>query len=150
MVSGLTRITWGLAVALVASGCIHDGGRELTRQKAQLRSGRPTGTGVSIICLIANPQAWDGKRVLVQGYMMVGRQEGGAVLYLSREDARHGIGKNSLALDFEERQWETGFVKTLDRKWVIIEGVFDETYTGHLDTTAGGIRTVTLIKQNPW
>src|SRR5947209_18694060 len=52
---------------------------------------------VSLIQLIANPQAYDGKTVRIIGFLHLEFE--GNVIYLHNEDFRYGIEKNGLWID---------------------------------------------------
>ncbi len=51
---------------------------------------------VSLISLIANPLAHDGKHVSVEGYLVYGH---GATLYIDRDAFDHGLDQNAVKVD---------------------------------------------------
>jgi hypothetical protein len=89
---------------------------------------------VSIIRLIANPDAYDGKFVRIIGFVRF-EFEGNAI-YVHEEDYKQGLRKNGLWLSMEER-------KELDRKYALIEGVFNAKDRGHFGLWSGSIGKVT-------
>ncbi len=103
--------------------------------------GRPDGPIVdaSLIQLIANPDLYDGKPVRAQGFLHVEFE--GTALYLSRDDANHLIARNGLWISFGQDP-EGGAPEQSNRKFVLIEGVFDKELHGHKGLWSGGIRGV--------
>lgn len=57
----------------------------------------PRDMAVSLIQLIANPAAFDGKRVLLTGYVVLEAEN--TAVYLHESDARYGIARNGLWLE---------------------------------------------------
>ena len=88
---------------------------------------------VSIVQLIANPAAYDGKVVQVFGFVRF-EFEGSAV-YLHQDDYRHSLYKNGLWLSMKEQ-------KELDQNYALIEGVFNARNRGHLGLWSGSIEKV--------
>lgn len=94
---------------------------------------------VSIVDLIANPLAYDGKQVQVIGYLVL-EFEGNSV-YLHREDYEMNISRNglwvSLAKDASkaESQCKSG-------NYVLLLGKFNANNRGHMDMWSGSIENV--------
>ncbi|MDP3543694.1 MAG: hypothetical protein Q8T11_14595 [Elusimicrobiota bacterium] len=98
---------------------------------------------VSLIQLIANPKAYDGKLVRVTGYVRL-EFEGNGV-FLHSEDYKYRITKNGLWIDAPEniRKSPKTFKKEFNRKFVLIEGTFSATMKGHKDAWSGSIQKIT-------
>lgn len=116
---------------------------------------------VSIIRLIADPDAYDGKKIRVEGYLHI-RFENNA-LYLSKEDGDHLMGKNGLwisvdsSVELQAIKKGGGFevpaegIKYFDAKYVLLEGIFDKSKLGHLGAYSGTIANVTrIMEQTRW
>ena len=104
---------------------------------------------VSLIRLIATPQEFNGKRVVVMGVPRIEFESNG--LYLHREDYDQGLTKNALWLAVPEDkrdEWEA-----LEGKHVLVEGTFSAENTGHFGMYSGSIGKITrfqlLQRENP-
>jgi len=97
---------------------------------------------VSMIQLIANPKHYDGKVVRVSGFVKL-EFEGNAI-YLHEDDYKHAILKDGLWIDVTEdmRKHEA----ELDQKYLLIEGTFDATDTGHMGLFSGSIKKITRCR----
>jgi hypothetical protein len=96
---------------------------------------------VSMIQLIANPEKFDGKTVVLTGFMNL-EFEGNA-LYLHRDDFVYGQMKNGLGLTLSE-----GLAKSVSRwtrHYVRVEGVFNAREAGHFGMYSGAIEQVTRV-----
>jgi hypothetical protein len=112
---------------------------------------------VSIIQLIATPDLFHGKKVVVTGYLTIGFEDN--VLYLGEEDARVGNFKNGLwvgyAKDLSSREDLAEYddyyrrLKPYAKSYVSIEATFDAKNTGHLDCCSGELLAVTRIYPAP-
>lgn len=93
---------------------------------------------VSIIRLIATPEAYDGKPVRVIGYARIVFE--GSAVYIHAEDDKRSIAKNGVWLDIGK----TGLNKyrSMDGKYVLIEGRFDAKNNGHHDAFSGTIENI--------
>lgn len=95
---------------------------------------------VSMIRLIANPEKFEGKKVLIVGYVVVGFESN--AIYLSKEDFENGLVPNSLALPYDEIVKEK-----FSNKYCIIEGEYDSEFTGHLGANvSGGIKNISRFE----
>ena len=100
-----------------------------------------------MIKLIAQPEQYHAKRVMVSGYLHI-RFEGN-VLYLTKEDALNKNGKSGLWIGYDKKVTSREDLKDYDgyyaklkpysEKFVWIEGTFDKNETGHLDCCAAGL-----------
>jgi hypothetical protein len=118
-----------------------------------LRSAQKQPESVSIIRLIATPEKYQGKFVRIEGYLH--NQFEDSAIYLSKDDADHLINKNALWVRYAEKaqkqalysEQEPDNLRYFDRKYVLIEGVFNEYDHGHLGAYAGSIKKVTRIME---
>jgi hypothetical protein len=98
---------------------------------------------VSILKLIANPQAYDGKRVRLIGFLRL-EFEGDAI-YLHREDYQHQISQNALWINLphditkQEQQ-------AVNMHYVICSGVFEASKHGHMGMFSGEITDITRLQ----
>jgi hypothetical protein len=99
---------------------------------------------VSMIAVLANPQAFDGKLIRVSGYCSLGFGDNG--LYLHREDFQQALFKNGLWLDVE---WPLSPTQTVNNRYVTVQGVVDAHRQGHLSLWAAEIRDVRSITPHP-
>jgi hypothetical protein len=118
-----------LVLALVMISMVSALAAAVLTQAAQA----PAITSVSIIQLISNPTAYDGKRVSITGFVRF-EFEGNGV-YLHEEDYRNGLYKNGIWLSMDER-------KELNNRHALIEGVFNASRNGHLGLWSGSIENV--------
>jgi hypothetical protein len=98
----------------------------------------PRDTAVSLIQLIANAGAFDGKRVLVTGYVVLEFEN--TAVYLHESDATYGIARNGLWLDVPlgGDSHRTRF----HQRYVLIEGTFNAHRRGHLGLFSGSIESI--------
>ena len=100
---------------------------------------------VSLIQLIANPRKYDGRFVRVEGVGCTSFED--TALYLSKDDYRYIVGKNSVWLEFygEEDGDYSDIVDpdAQDGDYVLVEGIFNMWNTGHYNMHAGAIEKVT-------
>ena len=99
--------------------------------------------GDSLVALLANPKAYDGKRIRVVGFVRL-EFEGDAI-DLHRENDEQGITKNGLWLDVRRAMRGD---RRLDRKYAIVEGTFNANHLGHMDMWSGAIENITGIRVN--
>lgn len=104
---------------------------------------KETAATCSIVQLIADPRTFDGKRVLTYGFATIGPERN--YLYLSREDADHGLLTNAVLLDFPTIK-ETLRHAQLDRRYVLIEGRFDASHRDAFVPANGGLRDITRFE----
>jgi hypothetical protein len=93
---------------------------------------------VSLIQLIANPTAFDQKRVVVIGYVRLQFEH--QQMYLSEADAKHGVTRNGVWLDVSA----TLYAKRaeFDRRYLLVEGTFNARRRGHLGLSSGQIENI--------
>lgn len=124
----------------------------LANSVAQMRGYNPAQSAdqaaaqVSIVQLIANPQAYDGKKVRLIGFLRL-EFEGNA-LYLHREDFEHGILENALWIDapHDMRKEQRDAINT---QYVICEGKFKASGHGHMGMFSGELTDITRLESWP-
>ena len=125
-----------LVFCVMAAGC----GRQSYGEPSQVAE------GVSLLTLIANPEAYDGKHIRVVGVVNVGFECD--ALYVSSEDYKVGITKNAVYLEFAQMTIDAPYdeLKKLSGKHVVIEGVFDSKENGHMGLYSGTISDISRIE----
>lgn len=102
-------------------------------------------TDVSLINLISNSKDYEGKFVRAIGVCECEFE--GYGLYLSINDYDYGISKNAVWLELDENESLNNYnsLKSMNGKYVIIEGTFESNNNGHLDLYSGTIRNITRV-----
>ncbi|SIT94928.1 hypothetical protein [Pontibacter indicus] len=104
---------------------------------------------VSLIKLLANPDKYHGKRVLVAGFLHLEHEDNS--LYFSKEHANYlstenavwvKLGKNMRVEDAEGSPTTTD---ALNRKYVMIIGKFNKDGAGHMGIFSGEIEGIERI-----
>jgi hypothetical protein len=135
----LIALTWCARAAAQTNAPAND---TSARAKNALLDQYPESYTISIIQLIANPEKYDGKRVRFIGYLIL-EFEGDAI-YLHKEDYENSIVKNGLWVDVDRaNNWGT-----YNKKYVIIDAVFDAGNKGHMGMWSGGLKDIRSI--GPW
>ncbi|MFZ1058039.1 MAG: hypothetical protein WAP47_02480 [Candidatus Rokuibacteriota bacterium] len=93
---------------------------------------------VSLIQIIANPTAFDQRRVLVEGYVVLEFEH--QAIYLSEADAKHTITRNGLWLDVNERVYAAR--ARFHGRYALVEGTFNARRRGHLGLSSGVIENI--------
>jgi len=96
---------------------------------------------ISLIRLIQAPDEYNLKQVRVIGFATLEFE--GKAIYVNREDYEHAITKNAIWLDVEL----TAAVRELNKKYVIVEGLFDKDKLGHLRMYSGTIKNVMRLEE---
>lgn len=91
---------------------------------------------VSIVRLLADPGTFNGKRVLLVGFLHL-EFEGNAI-YLHRDDWIHGITQNALWVSFASGVSS----KSCQNKYVSIEGTFSAAERGHMGLFSGTVKDI--------
>jgi hypothetical protein len=100
----------------------------------------PIRNSVSIVQLIATPEKYDHKVVLVMGFLRL-EFEGDAI-YLHEDDYRHGIRKNGLMVVRNAKI--DAMADKLNLQYVVIEGTFDAHDHGNMGLNSGTITNITF------
>jgi hypothetical protein len=108
------RVGFGVVAALGAAATIF-----LYASSGRGASQRPI--MVSMVQLIATPEKYDGKLVVVVGYLSYGGPDGDS-LFLSADDYENGVGENSLWVARTKQMWKER--ERLYDMYVGVTGVF--------------------------
>jgi hypothetical protein len=141
-------------VFILAIGLMYQIGRAKEESKMATHNQEPI--SVSLIQLISNPNQFEGKRVRVKGYLHLKFED--YSLYLSQADADYLIGRNSLWIEMGSQVQlqmvgkEGGLVppdhiNQLDCRYVLIEGIFNESNKGHMGAHSGALAQVNRMME---
>lgn len=97
---------------------------------------------VSLVQLIANPTAFDGKQVAVEGYVVLEFEN--KKMYLSEADAKHSISRNGVWLAVDDAIYANR--SRFHRRYVLVEGTFNARQRGHLGLSSGEIENITRFE----
>lgn len=96
---------------------------------------------VSLVTLLANPERYDGHKVLVSGFVTLDFEDTG--LHLDRAAYEAGLRKNALWLD--RPAWlNARETRQLNRHYASVAGTFKTSNLGHMDLYSG---TLTQLRQ---
>jgi hypothetical protein len=101
---------------------------------------------VSLIQLIATPDAFDGKHVRVKGFVKIEFE--GTAIYLHREDCEQFLTKNGLWQEVNPARAEGSKEAQVNDRYALIEGRFTAKKKGHRELWSGSIEEVTRME--PW
>lgn len=93
---------------------------------------------VSMVQLIATPEKFDGRQILVAGFLRLEFE--GNCLYLHREDYEHLILKNAIWI--VRNPVINAQSNTLNMHYVVLLGTFNATRKGHLSLTSGSLTDI--------
>jgi len=93
---------------------------------------------VSIIQLIANPAQYHGKKVIVSGFLNIEFE--GTAIYLHRDDCTFSQYSNGLWCSINEAKYGK-----FNRRYVIMEGVFNRDMRGHMGLWSGSIEKIDRV-----
>jgi len=103
-------------------------------------------TAASLIQVIANPDRYSGKRVVVIGYANIEFE--GEALYLHEEDHRQALITNSVRLDVPSaerfKEWQR-----LGHTYVLVEGRFNAQRRGRPGAAAGTLEDISRFEKWP-
>jgi hypothetical protein len=133
-----------LALALIGSvGVIST---SAIGDKEQVGSSPQQPLAVSLVRLIATPQAFDGKYVQVMGFVSIEHE--GTAIYLHRDDWQHMVTKNGIWLVVSDIPSKDSPEEKVNERYALIEGRFVASNHGHRDLWSGAIEKVT--RMIPW
>ena len=100
---------------------------------------------ISLINLIATPEKYDGKAVMVQGFFKCEMESDS--LYLTENDFIEYVWVNAVSLDLVDMDISVDRqqLKMLNGCYVLIEGTFDYNDEGHPDWYSGHIKNINRI-----
>ncbi len=96
------------------------------------------GESVSMIHLISNPEQYHGKKVIISGYLNLEFEGNG--IYLHKDDYINSIYKNGLWCSIDELKY-----RKFNKKYVIMEGIFNAEMKGHMGLWSGSIENISRI-----
>src|SRR5262245_42923930 len=137
-----TLLTTGLAVwASVGSG------QQKASDEAEKAGSAPgSPVPVSLIQLIATPDAYHGKYVRVHGFVRIEHE--GTAIYLHRDDCDYMLTRNGLWLVASDVAAEGSREARVNNRYALIEGRFDAKNRGHRGLWSGAIDKIT--RMDPW
>ncbi len=100
---------------------------------------------VSMIKLIANPDFYHGKQVVVQGFAH--NQFEDCAIYFSKTHADYLMSFDALWLDFSEKLADSVKLSAYDKKYVSVVGTFNKDRFGHMGSFAGTIENIISIRE---
>ena len=103
---------------------------------------------VSIIKLMMRPEAYDKARIRVIGFLALDREFGGGI-FLHREDFENENLEHALRFDVRDSELLRKR-QSLDRRYVIVEGIFRANEKDSTEWTIGRLTPVTLILAWPF
>jgi len=97
---------------------------------------------VSLVSLIANPEAYDGKSVRVIGAFQLAFE--GNQLCLHKADLIHGLSSNCLWIEPNLAKLGVSYAKLAEfnGKYVLVEGTFVQGNHGHMGMFSGAITPI--------
>jgi hypothetical protein len=101
---------------------------------------------VSLLQLIATPDAFDGNDVRVHGFVCIEHE--GTAVYLHREDSEHMLTKNGLWLAANDSTPKGSKEAQVKDRYALIEGRFTAKKKGHRGLWSGSIEDITRME--PW
>ena len=104
----------------------------------------PSAEVVSLVRLITAPEQYDGKAVLIVGFLRLEFEGNG--LYLHEEDYEHGITKNAIWVVRNAKINEQA--DALNMHYVMLGGTFDASHNGHMRLFSGSLKNIRSA--TPW
>lgn len=104
----------------------------------------PSAEVVSLVRLITAPEQYDGKAVLIVGFLRLEFEGNG--LYLHEEDYEHGITKNAVWVVRNAKINERA--DALNMHYVMLGGTFDASHNGHMGLFSGSLKNIGSA--TPW
>lgn len=108
-------------------------------QPSPAASGMPE--AVSILDLLARPDAYDGKFIRIDGFLHVKFED--CAVFMTKEHADYLMGKYGLWVSFKTGEFIKQ--KDYDCKYVLLEGVFNKSGHGHMQLFGGELREVSRV-----
>ena len=97
---------------------------------------------VSMVRILANPMAYDGKRARIEGFYVFGNEE--SAIYLTKEHAEFGIMENALSVSFRGTTFDP---EEFSESYVTVEGTIDGSRSCMWKLCPGSILSLTDIKR---
>jgi hypothetical protein len=99
---------------------------------------------VSLLQLIATPDAFEGKYVRVHGFVRIEHE--GTAVYLHREDFEHMLTKNGLWLAANDATPDGSREAQVNGQYSLIEGRFTAKTKGHRGLWSGSIEEISRME----
>ena len=131
-------------LAVAGSAGANAGGGEAPAEGEKPGSSPQRPLSVSLLQLIATPDAFDGKYVQVFGFVRIEHE--GTSIYLHREDWEHSLYKNGLWLAANDGAPEGSKEAQVNDRYALIEGRFTAKKKGHRDLWSGSIEDITRMQ----
>lgn len=100
-------------------------------------------TVCSLVSLIANPDSYHNRDVMVRGFLVV-RFERNAI-FLSEADHLHSVHKNGVWVDLGDKERE---LREASGRYVTLLGRYDASSNGHMNMYSGTISKVLKIVED--
>ena len=100
---------------------------------------------VSMISLIANPDRYNGKRVIVSGFLHIEFESN--MIYLNETDFKNNLTKNAIWIGITREQMESPMMLRCQNKYGFVKGIFDMNDKGHYEMNSGAMTKI--IKAAP-
>lgn len=98
---------------------------------------------VPLVAVVANPGDYAGKRIRVEGFLILEFE--GNSLYLDKEGYKAGLTGNALWVDTPS--WaDPAAQKRLSGRYALVEGTFNPLRHGHVGAWGGALENVSLIR----
>jgi hypothetical protein len=99
-------------------------------------------TPVTMAQLVVTPERLDGKLVRIVGFVSLESED--VALYDNENSYRHVLFRNAIWLELDDARIEQN--RRLHRRYVLVEGVFNQSARGHLNSFAGAITDITRFE----
>jgi uncharacterized membrane protein YcgQ (UPF0703/DUF1980 family) len=95
---------------------------------------------VSMYRVIANPEAYHGRRIVVFGHVRLSQN---SILFLNESAMKHKLSLDAIRLDLTASQ--VADFQSANNAWVLVEGTFSASQSDDILTVAGELSEVTRI-----
>ncbi|MEP0365603.1 MAG: hypothetical protein ABJN36_08975 [Cyclobacteriaceae bacterium] len=97
---------------------------------------------ISLIKLIATPEKYHNKEVIVSGFLNL--QFEGTAIYLHEDDCQNGLNKNGFWVNFSDNVTKEQ-LSISNQNYVTLRGTFDMERAGHFGLWSGTIKNITSV-----
>jgi hypothetical protein len=108
----------------------------------KLQAGRPLGESTSVIRILANPDAFHGKRVRIEGFLHFEFED--SAIYLHQVDSDHMLSQNAIWINLPN-DLSRELADKLNNHYVHCEGQFSAKDHGHMGAYGGELSDVHWI-----
>lgn len=103
---------------------------------------------VSMVKILANPEAYNNKKVQIAGYLHFKFED--SALYFSKDHADHLISSNAFWIKYDTTVTDSLKPNDFDEKYVMIVGTFYSDQYGHMGSFAGTVIVEGIRKLKKW